>query len=236
MSIKFYLFSFLRHTCLRFVILAGLIFGFYPSVIYANPALSNYDHDAKLAGYPLCSRTMLAKDILPADSPRREFDGNLSQFHAYLSCVWWSGGPDMSSNRDRFAFYNSQCADMYSCVPYNRGKDADVLLSAGRGDRSCGLNVMDLIIARRNNVDGNGQSAPLANICQAKIQDPIEIVCPEAIKDAREYEEDEARVFNRRIRGEKVGPYQQPPNPCVPGSENFYMPYIIKSKAKGLIP
>ena len=239
MIFKFYsmsTFISLRHTWLRFVTLAGLILSFSLPVVYADSYDVFNKHDGRLNGYPVCSRTTLAKDVLPADSPRREFDGNLSQFHAYLSCVWWSGGSDVPTvgrwGPAEYPFYNSQCADIYSCVHRNGSTEKSAVLSAGRGDRSCGLNVMDLIIARRNNVDDNGQRAPLANICQAKIQNPIEIICPEAIKDAREYEEDEAYVFNREIRGEKVEPYQQPPNPCVPGSENFYMPYLIKAKAE----
>ena len=111
----------------------------------------------------------------------------------------------MWNHKGSYPFHNSECAVIYGCVHYNSSTKKSALLSTGRRDRSCGLNIMDLIIARRNHVDDNGQSAPLANICQAKIQDPIEIVCPEAIKNAREYEEDEARVFNREFRGEEGG-------------------------------
>ena len=219
------IFSSLYHIWPRLALVAALILSFSWSVVYANPSDPFDEHDARLWTYPRCSRAKLAKDVLPADSPRRAYDGNLSQFHAYLSCVWWSGGPDVSTVGNwgpaEYPFYNSQCADMYSCVPYHPSKDDDFILPADRGDRSCGLNVMDLILARRNHVDGNGKSAPLADICQAKIQDPIEIVCPDARKDEQE---------TAKRRGTAYHP--APPNPCVSGSENFYMPYLIKSKAK----
>ena len=224
MSFKFcpFVFNSLRSVLLRSVALASLILSFVLPVAYAH-ASDYYDQfvSRSYGGYPSCSRSKLAKDVLPADSPRRAFDGNLSQFHAYLSCVWWSGGPDAPSDDDYdgYSFYNSQCSYVYGCVPWHLEKDDDDVLKADRGDRSCGLNVMDLIITRRNHVGNNGQSAPLADICQAKIKNPIEIVCPGAIDDEREWEEKRGRS------------YQQPPNPCAPGSENFYMPYLIKAKA-----
>ena len=222
MSFKFYPFVFnsLRSMLLRSIALASLILSFVLPVAYANPADPFSEHRWRLYDYPTCSRSKLAKDVLPADSPRRAFDGNLSQFHAYLSCVWWSGGPDVPSSKDWYSFYHSQCADTYGCVPYNREKDEDDLLNAGREDRSCGLNVMDLIIARRNHVGNNGQSAPLADICQAKIKDPIEIICTDT------------RDRHRKIATNRGESYQPPPNPCAPGSENFYMPYLIKAKAE----
>ena len=205
----------------RLALMAVLILSFSWPTIYANPSDSFGEHYTRLYGYPVCSRAKLAKDVLPADSPRRAHDGNLSQFHAYLSCVWWSGGPDVPSHKYLYSFYNSQCADIYRCVHYNRSTKKKAVLSAGRGDRSCGLNVMDLILARRNHVDDNGQSAPLADICQAKIQDPIEVICTNTRDRHREKAKDYGEL-----------PYQAPPNPCIPGSENFYMPYLIKSKAK----
>ena len=208
---------------LGLALLAGLTLTYALPLDDANAADFYYPGSYKWRtdSFRACSRTKLSKNVLREDSPRRAHDGNLSHFHAYLSCVWWSGGPDAPSDKEDYPFYNSQCADIYRCVHRNRlKKKKSALLYADRFDRTCGLNIMDLILARKNHVGNDGQKAPLADICQAKIKNPIEIICPGTIEYNREWEEDHGRS------------YQQPPNPCAPGSESFYLPYMIRSKAE----
>ena len=208
-------------------------------------------HHNRLEYYPHCSRSVRATDVLPANSPRRAYDGNLSQLHAYLSCVWWADGTDVGSkvensdsNRHLFNYYNSKCADTYQCVAiasvditkpndsslyfseaerkaYNTHYYSDLLRGGFDNndipaienyknedkEKACGLEITDLIIRRRQ--------LGMANICSAKIKDPIAILCA----GYRDWGEEDLRESRRRGRKTTYAPA---PNPCLPASEKYY--------------
>ena len=195
-----------------------------PAPQYVAPRATDYDHILRRETYPHCSRSVRAIDVLPANSPRRAHDGNLSQLHAYLSCVWWADGPDVGSEvlNDFFPYYNSKCADAYQCVaiaevealpaPYFTTHSYSDLLSGGfdnqdiprisNNEEECGLDIMDVIIRRRE--------LGMTDICSAKIKNPIEILCA-GYKNGRQRKAKQRRQT-----------YTPAPNPCLPASERYY--------------
>ena len=66
--------------------------------------------------YPVCSH--YDNELLDLDLRSHPDDDKLTQLHAYLSCVWRSGGPDVVPAEQNifFPYYNSRCADTYECV------------------------------------------------------------------------------------------------------------------------
>ena len=216
--------GYLRFTCFSVAAYAVLNFVSVPQL----KGESSYykQHQARARIYPHCSRSVRAIDVLPANSPRRAHDGNLSQLHAYLSCVWWSDGPDFAAHTDHrslvfldnsFPYYNSKCADAYQCVAIALTKEYDYfsdLVSGGYDNNDipvipypveyqCGLNIMDLIIRRRE--------LGMTDICSAKLRDPIEILC-------RDYRYRNQKL-SLEIRKKLWDPY---PNPCLPAGEKYY--------------
>ena len=189
-----------------------LILSFITPHIYAQTPIEEL---------PLCSRELRVAEVLPKDSPRLKHDGNLSQLHGYLSCVWWKNDQSLDSLMREVPFYNAECVQTYQCIPWKKKSPEsfqsdlwDINIWAPGAfigtevqyldiEKTCALNAMDLIMSRRENViigkNGAHYPSPLSNICEHKKADPTLILCPRFIGKAR-----------------------TAPNPCDPKNEYYY--------------
>ena len=184
-------------------------------------------HEQKQQQYPLCRR-----DKRPEDLGIFSFlhDGNLSQHHAYLSCVWFSRGSNTPYiDFERYSFYNSMCADMYKCVAvkfYHNGVASDSLVNptthlfVEQGDINCGVNIMELILIRRKARANTGTFEYLMDFCalsRAAGTNPIETMCAGVTARMRE-------MVDRP--GYKAS-FTPAPNPCLKENEAFYSKYLF---------
>ena len=157
-----------------------------------------------------CKSSVPAKSFPETDPDRHAHDGELSQLHAYLSCVWWADGPDDDL---KTSYYNSTCAVAYQCMASQRTRkddepeDSQLLKGDLSSEDLCGVNITDLIMKRRDH-SVNGESAPLTDICDHKKDvDPIDLICPNVRAESR-----------MKARGS----YRSSPNPCTPEGEGYY--------------
>ena len=215
--------SVFHNTCLVLALTAGMSLDFFSS---AHGDV-NAEHNARLINYPSCSRTKTAEDLIGHYS-RKQMDGNLSQYHAYLSCVWYYGVdalPKDYANMMKYRYYNSECADIYQCVPVEKPDKGHILFFKGGGllderqDMVCGLNLTDLLIHRRNQgkeVDYYGKRNLVDELCSGfyTTGNPIRMVCPGITRAlALQYD-----TYNLN--------FSEPPNPCDAEGLEFYKRYL----------
>ena len=216
------LWSIFHNTCLVVALTAGVSLDFFSSA-HGNV---NAEHDQRLTEYPSCLRTKRAVDVLGYYHLRNGLHGNLSQYHAYLSCVWDYGGPDVvrtGKYYDVYRYYNSHCADLYQCVPVERPDKGHILffraggLLDDRPDTLCGVNITELLIRRRTH-HKNGELLPLDKLCENATPvgvNPIDILCPGVTQALRKW-----NLFH----GQEIKP---PPNPCDTKNFSLYQEYVF---------
>ena len=193
--------------------------------------------------YPHCSRSVRATDILPANSPRRAHDGNLSQLHAYLSCVWWADASETVGHNGgdhryfglnsvtKFGYYNSKCADAYQCVaiaaPYKEPTEWKWYPSMSEKREENTKHNSDLLSGGFDNNDlpsigwrdeRCGYDAMDLIIHRRKLG--MTDICSVKIKDPIDI------LCPKHFRNPKfwaANPsFTPPPNPCLPSSEKHY--------------
>ena len=98
-----------------------------------------------------CIPDVLASDVLPIDSPRRIYDGDLSEIAAAYSCVWWGK-----------SVY--ECALEYKCLVSRTNLNTP---------KRCYKRFRELYEIRKDaRTMVNGKKIPLADLCKAKGSPP----------------------------------------------------------------